>query len=315
MRDQLQIELRIVPELESYLRAHTAEERADTEQSMRDNGLQAPIVYWRDGIIIDGHHRYHLCKKLGIPLRYKEVEVELNTLDEVKLWMRKNQLLRNGRIYTTDERRAERVAIFKMEVELGKDINQAVTEVADATGVTRRTMFRDLEIDKSINALPEKVKLLAGGTEEIRRMTRKSIKALADLEQASQEDILERHDGNLKAVERELSKRRPPKASRPKPDDIIGEPRPDRVKPSKADTERFEKRPAAKALREALEHLGRANKAMYEAKDAVKPAEFASWRQRLIDLDKGWSEFIEDQLLLEGAEPDESEGDDENPFF
>lgn len=314
VKEQLQIELRIVPELESYLRPHTAEESADLEQAMRKNGLQSPIVYWRDGIIIDGHNRYHLCKKLGIPLRYIEVPQELNTIEEVKLWMDENQLEGKGRIDTPEERRERRASILKRKLALGKDVQEAVMEVAEATGLTPRTIYRDLEIDRAVTSLPEKVKVLAGGEKELRRMSRPAVKALAELGEAAQEDILERNDGNIRAVERELSKRRPPKEKRPKQKDMIGEPRPDRVTPTKEDKERAEKRPAVKAIREALEHLARANKAMCEAKDAVTPSEFASWRQRMIDLDKMWCDFIEEQNRREGTELKEESSDD-NPWF
>lgn len=313
MSSQRQVELRILPEIEAYLRPQTAQERADLERSIREDGLKEPITYWRDGIIIDGHHRFHLCQKLGIPIRCAKVKQELNTIAEVKLWMRKNQLFRGGRKYSEHEARVERMAIFKMEIELGINIEEAVSELAKTSGLSKRTIYREIGDDKLIKSLPEKTKQLAGGEDEIRRMKRPGIKALASLSTAAQEDILERHDGNIGAVERELSKRREPKKPREVQPvkDIIGEPREDLVTATKADKKRVEKRPAAKALREALEHLARANKAMYEAKDAVAPSDFAAWRQRLIDLDKAWSDFIEYQLSLEGADL----GKEVNPFF
>src|SRR6188472_2349551 len=60
----------LVPEL-------SKEEYESLKQSIKENGLWFPIVVNKDGVILDGHHRYKACQELGIKIEpYKMVRKE-----------------------------------------------------------------------------------------------------------------------------------------------------------------------------------------------------------------------------------------------
>jgi ParB/RepB/Spo0J family partition protein len=56
----------LVPEL-------STEEYESLKQSIKENGLWIPIVVNKDGVILDGHHRYKACQELGVKEPYKTV--------------------------------------------------------------------------------------------------------------------------------------------------------------------------------------------------------------------------------------------------
>lgn len=98
------MELIILPEIQHRLMPLQPEELAELERSVLEEGIRDPLVVWRkDGqlILVDGHHRYELAKKYG--LSFQIVEREFRDLDDVLIWVDRNQL---GRRNLTDEQRA-----------------------------------------------------------------------------------------------------------------------------------------------------------------------------------------------------------------
>jgi 16S rRNA G966 N2-methylase RsmD len=98
------MELIILPEIQRRLMPLQPEELRELERSVLEEGIRDPLVVWRkDGqlILVDGHHRYELAKKHG--LSFQIVEREFRDLDEVLIWVDRNQL---GRRNLTDEQRA-----------------------------------------------------------------------------------------------------------------------------------------------------------------------------------------------------------------
>ena len=79
------------------------EEFAGLEQSILKEGCRDAIITW-NGIVIDGHNRYKICKKHNI--QYQEEHKYFDTREEVKLWMLRNQLSRRN---LTDFQRIEMV--------------------------------------------------------------------------------------------------------------------------------------------------------------------------------------------------------------
>ena len=97
------MKLIILPEIQHRLMPLQPEELAELERSVLEEGIRDPLVVWRkDGqlILVDGHHRYELAKKHG--LSFQIVEREFRDLDEVLIWVDRNQL---GRRNLTDEQR------------------------------------------------------------------------------------------------------------------------------------------------------------------------------------------------------------------
>jgi hypothetical protein len=99
------MELVILPEIKARLFPLREEELRELERSVLEEGIRDPLVVWRkDGqlILVDGHHRYELAKKHG--LSFQIVEREFRDLDEVLIWVDRNQL---GRRNLTDSQRTE----------------------------------------------------------------------------------------------------------------------------------------------------------------------------------------------------------------
>jgi ParB-like chromosome segregation protein Spo0J len=59
-------QIRINPEYASLVPELSPEESESLNQSIKANGLYFPIIVNQDGTILDGHHRYKACQKLGI---------------------------------------------------------------------------------------------------------------------------------------------------------------------------------------------------------------------------------------------------------
>lgn len=75
-------------ELKSLLPPLTREEYAGLEESLLKDGCIAPLVAWND-MLVDGHHRYEICRKHGISFNVRQLEFE--NLDDAKLWAGRHQ--------------------------------------------------------------------------------------------------------------------------------------------------------------------------------------------------------------------------------
>lgn len=63
--------------------------------SIQKNGVIDPLIIWKGtGILVDGHNRLKICKRLCIP--YKTQEMEFEDINAAKTWMIKNQLGRRN---------------------------------------------------------------------------------------------------------------------------------------------------------------------------------------------------------------------------
>lgn len=88
----------------------TDEERRMLEENILENGCDTSIVVW-NGIIVDGHNRYEVCRRHNIPFAIEEKEYGNRT--DVEVWMLKNQL---GRRNLNDYQRSEMVLKLKEAV-------------------------------------------------------------------------------------------------------------------------------------------------------------------------------------------------------
>jgi len=163
------MELIILPEIQRRLMPLQPEELAELERSVLEEGIRDPLVVWRkDGqlILVDGHHRYELAKKHG--LSFQIVEREFRDLDEVLIWVDRNQL---GRRNLTDEQRAfimhrlygsvklaphrptKEENALNLSAFLGRDAT--AKKIASMTGVSAATVKRAHQFGKVVEALQE----------------------------------------------------------------------------------------------------------------------------------------------------------------
>lgn len=85
--------MKIDVEFQSLIPPLTYEEKKMLEESILSEGCRDAIVVWND-TIIDGHNRYEICKKHGIP--FETVSREFENRNEVIEWIIKNQFGRRN---------------------------------------------------------------------------------------------------------------------------------------------------------------------------------------------------------------------------
>ena len=85
--------MKIDVEFQSLIPPLTYEEKKMLEESILSEGCRDAIVVWND-TIIDGHNRYEICKKHGIP--FETLNREFESRNEVIEWIIKNQFGRRN---------------------------------------------------------------------------------------------------------------------------------------------------------------------------------------------------------------------------
>ena len=100
-------ELTINPELRDLLPPLSDEEFAGLEAEILKDGCTDRLTLWGD-ILVDGHHRYTICKKHNLPFKTKQKEFQ--NLDEAKLWIWQHQQSRRN---ATPFHRGEMALRFK----------------------------------------------------------------------------------------------------------------------------------------------------------------------------------------------------------
>ena len=80
------------------------------KQSLLDEGCREPLVVW-NGLIVDGHNRYRICRENSIPFSFVEMEFEDESV--AQKWIIRNQLARRN---VPDFVRCEMVLPFEEEL-------------------------------------------------------------------------------------------------------------------------------------------------------------------------------------------------------
>jgi len=88
-------ELRINKKFEELIPPLNAEEYEALYQSIEIEGCRDAIITW-NGVIVDGHNRFGICKKLDIP--FNILEKEFDDEDTALEWIMRNQLARRNLI-------------------------------------------------------------------------------------------------------------------------------------------------------------------------------------------------------------------------
>ena len=72
-------------ELKAYIEPMTPEEYEALERSLLAEGCRDALVLWGE-ILVDGHHRYAICRKHGLPFQTVQ-HPHFQSMDDVHLWM------------------------------------------------------------------------------------------------------------------------------------------------------------------------------------------------------------------------------------
>jgi hypothetical protein len=88
------MEIRIDEGLRAYIDPLTDDEREALERSLLAEGCRDALVLWGD-LLVDGHNRYALCQKHGIPFETRQ-NTTFKSMEDVHLWMIENHLGRRS---------------------------------------------------------------------------------------------------------------------------------------------------------------------------------------------------------------------------
>ncbi|MGE8396041.1 MAG: plasmid replication/partition related protein [Comamonas sp.] len=103
-------EIVVLPELKAYIDPLTPDEYEALERSILDEGCRDALVLWGN-ILVDGHNRYGICQKHGLP--FKTIQNErFQNMEDIHLWMIDQHL---GRRSVSDFQRGV-LALRKREI-------------------------------------------------------------------------------------------------------------------------------------------------------------------------------------------------------
>ena len=177
--DQIEMEISIPPisinpAYENAVCPLTKNEFSNLINSIREKGLQEPIILNIKGEILDGHHRFRACQKLGIEIPPELFRIKkFNHILEEKIYVREVNLLRR---HQTPGQRAEQALEIKADYEklaklnmskgglgvqirtpLGR-VNKHLADLADI----KLTQFNQYEYGFKHGSADQRQKLLAG---------------------------------------------------------------------------------------------------------------------------------------------------------
>ena len=158
----------VLPEMAQLLPPLTGEQLAALETDLLANGCYSPIIVNEDMVIIDGHNRYELCEKHGVP--YKMAVFSFSDMLEAKQWALDTQKGRRN----LDNWELGKIALkLREDVEARARANQSAAggdkfggkplsatlpeavsavdtrkELAEAVGIGERTMGKVMQIDE-----------------------------------------------------------------------------------------------------------------------------------------------------------------------
>ena len=193
-------ELIIDPEFRDLIPPLNEEELKLLEASIVADGCESPLIVW-NGVIVDGHNRYAVCRKHEIPFAIQEKD--FSSRDDAMLWMLRNQL---GRRNLNSYQRVELVLKFEPLVKnaaeqrmmAGKAANPVPTLAQGQTkGRTRDHLSEAAGVSHGTFAKAKK--LVQSADEETKRELRAG---KVTVNRAYTELLEKEHEGETKICER-----------------------------------------------------------------------------------------------------------------
>jgi transcriptional regulator with XRE-family HTH domain len=224
-----ELNITINDELRSFVDPLSPIEQAALERSLLAEGCRDALVLWRD-TLIDGHNRYELCQKHGIPFR----TVHNNTfesIEDVMLWMIDNHLARRS---VSDFQRGV-LALKKKEIVSARVAERPADEGSDADAAldpasppwnTREDVARAARV--SSNTISQIERIQKAATPELREAVRTgtiSINAAANVAQLPESAQLAAVAGGRKELQQAARQVREQKsAARPRKEKEVIDP-------------------------------------------------------------------------------------------
>jgi transcriptional regulator with XRE-family HTH domain len=282
-----QKKIEIDSEFEAMIPPLSVEESAALEENLLRNGCRHALVVW-NGVLVDGHNRYKICKKLGIPFRTTPLE-RIDSRESVIAWMIDNQLARRNltafqRIDLAAKKGDVIAALAEKRKAAGTNQHSSLpsdltegsaidtrNEIAKAAGVSTGTMSKFKKIKES--AVPEVIEKARSG--EIKIDVAAQVATLPKDEQVA---LAAAGPDALKAAARDLRKSKQDKSvaedAKLESTDCTANPKTD--SPSKDRDELIRLRAENAELRERVKQLTKASKSpelKYQLADAREVTE------------------------------------------
>lgn len=220
-----QLDIKINDELRSFVDPLTDIEYAALERSLQAEGCRDALVLWRD-TLIDGHNRYEICTKHGIPFRTVHNN-NFASLEDVMLWMIDNHLARRS---VSDFQRGV-LALRKKELVAARMAEQPPQEDGDKNAPaddtsppwnTREDVARAARV--SSNTISQIERIQKAATPQLREAVRTgaiSINAAANVAQLPEEQQIAAVAGGRKELQQAARQVREQKmATRPKKEKV-----------------------------------------------------------------------------------------------
>lgn len=129
-------------ELLAYIDPLTSDEHKSLERSLLAEGCRDALVLWGE-VLVDGHNRYGICSKHGIPFNTVQ-NTQFKSLDDVHLWMIDQHL---GRRSLSDFQRGV-LALRKKDI-LAANVPPLPTEPSAAAPIKPEALITRDAIAKS----------------------------------------------------------------------------------------------------------------------------------------------------------------------
>jgi hypothetical protein len=150
-------EPRVDQEFAKFLRPLTHSEEADLESQLTAEGCQDRLVVWQENnILLDGHHRRQLCKRLKIPFEYRYIS--LPDREAAKKWIIQHQF---GRRNSTELERKDYIGMV-YDLEVGtrggaqdEERENVAQNVGEQFGVSTSTVLNDHKLHLALRRLGE----------------------------------------------------------------------------------------------------------------------------------------------------------------
>jgi hypothetical protein len=166
--------IKIDTEFRNLIPAITEEERQQLEKNIVEyGGARDPLTLWLRGdddvVLLDGHNRYEICSRLGLPFSYTYADW-IDTREQAADWIDRNQLGRRnlsrqdyklllGRRYNRAKKQGERTDLTS-----GQNAQKSTTaeKIAREHGVDEKTVRRAAKYQKSAQTLGIEKDIAAG---------------------------------------------------------------------------------------------------------------------------------------------------------
>ncbi len=163
----------VLEELEAYIDPLTADEYEALERSLLAEGCRDALVLWND-ILVDGHNRYGICRKHGLPFNTVQ-NTRFQSMDDVHLWMIEQHL---GRRSVSDyqrgvlalRKRAILGARQKAQRDAGSNSGMATSASAPDDDADARPPWDDMPVAVSRAELAREAKLSSNQVSMIERI-------------------------------------------------------------------------------------------------------------------------------------------------